>query len=81
MAKFWDYRGFGGIVMETAVGLQEIRCNLRYYGNTKQSLDRSWWVQGFEVPRFLDNRDMKVVRLSALVTGQLHHSRDKLVRV
>ena len=35
-------------------------------------LDRPRGFQEFEVPRFQDNRNMKVVRLSALGTGRLY---------
>jgi hypothetical protein len=35
-------------------------------------LDRPLGFQEVEAPRFLDNRHMKVVRLSALRTGRLH---------
>jgi hypothetical protein len=34
-------------------------------------LDKPWGFQKFEAPRFQDNRDTKVVRLSALRTGRL----------
>jgi hypothetical protein len=34
-------------------------------------LDRPWGFQEVEVPRFQDNRHMKVLRLSALRTGHL----------
>ena len=33
----------------------------------------------FEIPRFLDNRHMNVVRLSALSTGQFYHQKIILV--
>jgi hypothetical protein len=35
-------------------------------------LDRPWGFQEVEAPRFLDNRHMKVVRLSAIGTGRLY---------
>jgi hypothetical protein len=35
-------------------------------------LDRTLGFQEVEVPEFLDNRHMKVVRLSALSTGRLY---------
>jgi len=38
----------------------------------KQSHDRPGGFQEAEVPRFQDNRHMKVVRLSALSTGRLY---------
>jgi len=40
--------------------------------NPITSLDRPWGFQWVEVPRFQDNRHMKVVRLSALRTGRLY---------
>jgi hypothetical protein len=40
--------------------------------NSCEGLDRSWRFQEVEAPRFQDNRHMKVVRLSALRTGQLY---------
>jgi hypothetical protein len=42
------------------------------HGNPITGLDRSLGFQKVEVPRFLDNRHMKVVRLSALCTGHLY---------
>jgi len=39
--------------------------------NSYIGLDRPWSFQEFEVPRFKDNRHMKVVRLSSLHTGCL----------
>jgi hypothetical protein len=41
-------------------------------GNPITGLDRPLGVQGVEAPRFLDNRHMQVVRLSALRTGRLY---------
>ena len=38
----------------------------------KQSLHRPWGFQEVEVPRFIDNRHMQVVRMSALRTGRLY---------
>jgi len=40
--------------------------------NPITGLDRPRGFQEFEVPRFQDNRHMKVVRLSALRTGRLY---------
>jgi hypothetical protein len=37
-----------------------------------RGLDRPFGLQEVEAPRFLDNRHMKVVRLSALRTGRLY---------
>jgi hypothetical protein len=42
------------------------------YNKVTQSYYRSLGSQEVEVPRFLDNRHMKVVRLSALRTGRLY---------
>jgi hypothetical protein len=36
-------------------------------------LDRPLGFQEVEAPRFLDNRHMKVVRLSAICTSRLYH--------
>jgi hypothetical protein len=41
----------------------------------KQSLDRPLGFQEVEAPRFLDNRHMKVVRLSAIRTGRVYPCR------
>jgi hypothetical protein len=38
----------------------------------KAILDRSWRFQEAEVPRFQDNRHIKVLWLSALRTGRLY---------
>jgi hypothetical protein len=40
--------------------------------NPIRGLDRSLGFQEDEVPRFLDSRHMRVVRLSALCTGRLY---------
>ena len=43
--------------------------------NVKQSITGVEWPRGFQevkVPRFQDNRQMKLVRLSALSTGHLY---------
>ena len=42
------------------------------YLKVKQSLDRPWGFQEVEAPIFQDNRQMKVVRLSALCIGHLY---------
>ena len=39
-----------------------------------QALDRAWGFQRVKVPKFQDNRHMKVVRLSALRTGRRYIS-------
>ena len=43
--------------------------------------DRPWGFQEFEVPRFQDNRHMKVVRLSALRTDRLYPQYISLVLI
>ena len=40
--------------------------------NPIMGLDKTWGFQEAEVPRFQDNRHMKVVKLSALRTGRLY---------
>jgi hypothetical protein len=35
-------------------------------------MERTRGFQGFEAPRFIDNRHMKVVRFAALHTGRLY---------
>jgi hypothetical protein len=40
--------------------------------NPLTGLDRPLGLQEVEAPRFLDNRHMKMVRLSALLTGRLY---------
>jgi hypothetical protein len=40
--------------------------------NLITGLDRPLGFQEFEAPRFLDNRHIKVVKLSALSTGRLY---------
>ena len=40
--------------------------------NPCTGLERPWWFQETEAPRFQDSRHMKVVRLSALGTGRLY---------
>jgi hypothetical protein len=42
--------------------------------NPITGLDRPLGIQEVEAPRFLDNRHMKTVRLSALRTGRLYPS-------
>jgi hypothetical protein len=39
-----------------------------------QAYGRTRWFQQIEVPRILDNRYMKVIRLSALRNGRLYAS-------
>jgi hypothetical protein len=47
-------------------------CIISYKGNPITGLERPWVFQELEAPRFLDNRHMKVVRLSAIRTGRLY---------
>ena len=44
-------------------------------GNPCTGMDRPWWSQEIEAPRFQDNRHMKVVRFSALGTDRLYPPR------
>jgi hypothetical protein len=46
------------------------------YRNPITGLDRPWGSQEAEVPRFHDNRHMKVLRSSALCTGRLYNSQN-----
>jgi hypothetical protein len=55
----------------TAVQLCACYCVVK--SNPITGLDRPLGFQKVEAPRFLDNRHMKVVRLSALRTGHLYH--------
>jgi hypothetical protein len=47
-----------------------------YMMKVKQSHYRPWGFQEVEAPRFLDNRHMKMVRLSALRTGRIYPPRN-----
>ena len=47
--------------------------SLTIKSNPITGLDRTWGFQEGEVPKFQDNRHMKVVRLSALRTGRPYH--------
>jgi len=49
--------------------------------NLKQSLYRPWKFQEFEAPRLQENRHMKVVSLSALLTGRLYPCKIPLVLI
>ena len=81
--KLWlnglsHFRTHGYICINTygvRYSVQEHKCMIN--GSKKKSspitgLDRPWGFPEFEVPRFQDNRNMKVVRLSALRTGRLY---------
>jgi hypothetical protein len=47
-------------------------CKCLYKSNPITGLDRPLGFQEVEAPGFIDNRHMKVVRLSALRTGRLY---------
>jgi hypothetical protein len=49
-----------------------LECKKKRYSNPITNLDRPLGFQEVEAHRFLDNRHMKVVRLSALHTGRLY---------
>jgi hypothetical protein len=49
--------------------------------NPIAGLDRPWWLQEIEAPRFQDNRHMKAVRLSALSTDRLYFQEIFLVLI
>jgi hypothetical protein len=49
--------------------------------NPTRGLDRPWGFQEAEAPRFQDNREIKVVTLSALHTGRLYHQEIFLVLI
>jgi hypothetical protein len=52
----------------------KLASKIKRFINLITGLDRPLGFQEFEAPRFLDNRHMKVVRLSALRTGRLFFS-------
>jgi hypothetical protein len=52
-------------------GISQLK--LRRLGYTITGLDRPLGLQEVETPRFLDNRHMKAVRLSASSIGHLYH--------
>ena len=59
-----NLKSYIGTVLNTALQFRLVK--------VKQGLDRLWGFQEDEVPRFQDNRHMKLVRLSALHTGRLY---------
>jgi hypothetical protein len=69
--------GIKSELKHTLYKVSEERGPFAKYGVSNKSfpatgLDRSFGFQEVEVPEFLDNRHMKVVRLSALRTGRLY---------
>jgi hypothetical protein len=51
------------------------------WSNPITGLDRPWGFQQFHAPRFQDNQHMKVVSLSALITGRLYHQEIYLILI
>jgi hypothetical protein len=58
--------------MDGLVSITLIHLTCLGKSNPITGLDRTLESQEVEAPRFLDNRHMKVVRLSALRTGRLY---------
>jgi hypothetical protein len=56
----------------TAEFVKSVSIQVKRYSNPITGLDRPLGFQEVEAPRFLDNRQRKVVRLSALCTGRLY---------
>jgi hypothetical protein len=56
-------------------------CPMEHKSFPATGLDRSLRFQEVEAPEFLDNRHMKVVRLSALGTGRLYLQEGFLVLI
>jgi hypothetical protein len=56
----------------SSVSIVRSRTNARIWSSSITGLDRPWAFQAVEAPRFQDNRQMKVVRLSTLRIGHLY---------
>jgi hypothetical protein len=68
--------------MEQGQRITEVNVNVKVkYGFPATGLDRPLGFQEVEAPEFLDNRHMKVVRLSALRTGRDNRSTGRKLRL
>jgi hypothetical protein len=67
---------------ETSISIRySNHCIQKYFMLSRSGLDRLLGFQEIETHRFLDNRHMKVVRLSTLRTGRLYPQERFLVLI